>query len=155
MHLKNTYKLINMKALKFSLFNQLHIFQYMDKAFCVEFQSIPLKFHIDITIHWKILFLQYWKFKSSQIYGLICIFEKPPGILNQRNLDCWKLVEANNKESIRGLHNCHWWEDYTTGQLCRKHFHVITSSWPGTVLWYNCGLVMPHDDKDLGQHWLR
>ena len=35
---KNTYELLNQRALKFSYVNQIHIFQYMGKMFCVEFQ---------------------------------------------------------------------------------------------------------------------
>ena len=37
-HFKNAYKLLNLRALKFSLVNKIHIFQFMGKIFCVEFQ---------------------------------------------------------------------------------------------------------------------
>ena len=53
---KNTYELLNLRALKFSHVNKIHIFQYMGKIFCVEFQRYRLKFHtIYLThcIHWK------------------------------------------------------------------------------------------------------
>ena len=40
--LKNTYELVDLVARKFSLTNKVHIFQYMGKIFCVEFQSEPL-----------------------------------------------------------------------------------------------------------------
>ena len=36
---KNTYELINLEALKFSLLNKQHIFQYMGKIFSVEFSK--------------------------------------------------------------------------------------------------------------------
>ena len=39
---KNTYELLNLRALKFSYVNKIHIFQCMGKIFCVEFQ-IPHK----------------------------------------------------------------------------------------------------------------
>ena len=42
---KNTYKLLNLKALKLSHQNEISIFQCMGKIFCVEFQSVPLIFH--------------------------------------------------------------------------------------------------------------
>ena len=42
---KNTYELLNQRALKFSYVNKIHIFQCMGKIFCVEFQRYPLKFH--------------------------------------------------------------------------------------------------------------
>ena len=44
-HFKNTYELWNLRALKFSLGNKIHIFRCMGKIFCVEFQRYPLKFH--------------------------------------------------------------------------------------------------------------
>ena len=42
---KNTFELLNIRALKFSVVNKIHIFQCMGKIFCVEFQRYPLKFH--------------------------------------------------------------------------------------------------------------
>ena len=39
------YQLLNLRALKISMLYKNHIFQYMDKIFCVEFQRVPLKFH--------------------------------------------------------------------------------------------------------------
>ena len=46
-----TYKLLNLRALKFSPVNKMHIFQCMDKIFCVEFQKEPLKFHTKYITH--------------------------------------------------------------------------------------------------------
>ena len=40
---KNTYELLNLRALKFSLVNKIYIFQCMGKIFCVEFQRYPHK----------------------------------------------------------------------------------------------------------------
>ena len=42
---KKACELLNLRALKFSPVNKMHIFQCMVKIFCVEFQRIPLKFH--------------------------------------------------------------------------------------------------------------
>ena len=39
---KNAYELLNLRALKFSPMNKIHIFQCMDKIFYVEFQRAPL-----------------------------------------------------------------------------------------------------------------
>ena len=58
--------------------HKIHIFQYMVKIVCVEFQWVPLKFHTKYLTHtWKCKFFltKCWKFKSSQAYVLICIFE--------------------------------------------------------------------------------
>ena len=41
---QKAYKLLNLRALKFSPTNKVHIFQCMGKLFCVEFQRTPLKF---------------------------------------------------------------------------------------------------------------
>ena len=48
---KNTYELLNLRALKFSYVNKIHIFQCMGKIFCVEFQRYPLKFHTKYLTH--------------------------------------------------------------------------------------------------------
>ena len=42
----HTYELWNLRALKFSLVNKLHIFQCMGKIFCAESFEIPHKFLI-------------------------------------------------------------------------------------------------------------
>ena len=64
---KNTYELLNLRALKFSPLNKIHIFQCMGKIFCVEFQRYPLKFHTKYLTHTLkgTIFIQHWNFKSS------------------------------------------------------------------------------------------
>ena len=66
---KNTYELLNLRALKFSHVNKIHIFQCMGKIFCVEFQRYPLKFHTKYLAHTlkDLLFIQHRNFKSSYI----------------------------------------------------------------------------------------
>ena len=66
-HFKNTYELLNLKALKFSHANKIHMFQCMGKIFCVEFQRYPLIFHTKYLIHTlkDMIFIQHWHFKSS------------------------------------------------------------------------------------------
>ena len=64
---KNTYELLNQRALKFSYVNKIHIFPCMGKIFCVEFQRYPLKFHTKYLTHTlkDMIFMQFWNFKSS------------------------------------------------------------------------------------------
>ena len=64
---KNTYELLNLRALKFSPVNKIHIFQCMGMIFCVEFQRYPLKFHSKYLTHTlkDVTFMQHWNFKSS------------------------------------------------------------------------------------------
>ena len=64
---KNTYELLNQRALKFSYVNEIHIFQCMGKIFCVELQRYPLKFHTKYLTHTlkDMIFMQFWNFKSS------------------------------------------------------------------------------------------
>ena len=50
---KNAYELLNLRTLKFSYVNKIHIFQCMGKIFCVEFQRYPLKFHTKYLAHFK------------------------------------------------------------------------------------------------------
>ena len=60
-------ELLNLRALKFSPVNKMHIFQCMGKIFCVEFQRVPLKFHTKYLTHTlkETIFMQHWNFKSS------------------------------------------------------------------------------------------
>ena len=64
---KNTYELLNLRALKFSPVNKIDIFQCMGKIFCVEFQRVPLKFHTKYFTHTlkDTIFIHMWNFKSS------------------------------------------------------------------------------------------
>ena len=64
---KNTYELLNLRALKISKLHKNHIFQCMGKIFCVEFQRVPLKFHTKYLTHTlkDVDFIHIWKFKSS------------------------------------------------------------------------------------------
>ena len=48
---KNIFELLNLRALKFSLVNKIHIFQCMGNIFWVEFQRYPLNFHIKYLAH--------------------------------------------------------------------------------------------------------
>ena len=48
---KNTYELLNLRALKYSPVNKIHIFQCVGKIFRVEFQRYPLKFHTKYLTH--------------------------------------------------------------------------------------------------------
>ena len=50
-HLKNAYELLDLRALKFSTANKIHIFQCIGKIICVEFQRVPLKFHTKYPTH--------------------------------------------------------------------------------------------------------
>ena len=65
--LKNTYELLNLRALKFSPVNKIHIFQRMVKIFCVVFQRYPLKFHTKYLTHTlkDMIFIQHWNFNRS------------------------------------------------------------------------------------------
>ena len=72
---KNTYELLNLRALKFSPVNKIHIFQCMGTIFCVEFQRVPLKFHTKyLPTLWKMQFLnnveilRALRFKSSSAF---------------------------------------------------------------------------------------
>ena len=51
-HFKNIYELLNLKSLLFSPLNKISIFKCMGMdTFCVEFQSVPLKFHTTCLTH--------------------------------------------------------------------------------------------------------
>ena len=72
---ENAYKLLNLRALEISMLYKNHIFQCMGKIFCVEFQSVPLKFHTKYLTHTLKdvnFFIHRWRFKSS------LVFDPPP-----------------------------------------------------------------------------
>ena len=64
---KNTYELLNLRALKISMLYKNRIFRCIGKIFCVEFQRYPLKFHSKYLTHTlkDVHFIHRWKFKSS------------------------------------------------------------------------------------------
>ena len=72
---KNTYELLNLRALKFSLVNKIHIFQCMGKMLYVEFQRYPLKFHTKYLTHTlkDMIFLRVLRFTSSYAF-----LKRPP-----------------------------------------------------------------------------
>ena len=57
---KNTYELLNPRALKISMLYKNHIFQCMGKIFCVEFHTKYLTHTLK-----DVYFIHRWKFKSS------------------------------------------------------------------------------------------
>ena len=70
--LKNAYELLNLRALKFSPVNKIHIFNCMSKIICVKFQRVPLKLHTKYLAYTlkDTIFIGYWnlrarRFKSS------------------------------------------------------------------------------------------
>ena len=72
---KNTYELLNLRALKFSPVNKIHFVQCMSKIFWVEFQRYPLKFHTKYLTHtlkdmvlYNIEILRTLGFKSSYAF---------------------------------------------------------------------------------------
>ena len=84
---QNTYELVNLRALKSSLLNKLHIFLCMGKIFCMEFQMVHLKFHTKSIIHTlKESIFSMLNIQELQIYGLLCVFETPPP---RTDTDCW------------------------------------------------------------------
>ena len=66
---KNTFELLNLRALKLSIVDKIIIFQCMGKIFCVEFQRYPLKFHTKYLTHTlkDVDFIHNRKYKSSYI----------------------------------------------------------------------------------------
>ena len=61
--IKNEHELLNLRALKISMFYKNHIFQCMGKIFSVEFQRVPLKFHTNYLVHTlkDVDFIHGWK----------------------------------------------------------------------------------------------
>ena len=98
---KNTYELLNLRALKFSPVNKIHIFQCMGKIFCVEFQRYPLKFHTKYLTHtlkdmilYSIGILRALRFKSSYAF-----LKRPRGLKSQLACLFHSLLVLHDKNS--------------------------------------------------------
>ena len=75
---KNTYELLDIRALQYSPVSKIHIFQCMGEIFCVEFQRYPL-IHVGFLCNIEIL--RALRFKSS------CTFlKRPPDLLHHKQL---------------------------------------------------------------------
>ena len=87
---KNTFELLNLRALKFSPVIKIHFFQCKGKIFCVEFQRYRLKFHKNILpIHWTVCF--YTTLKLSELLHLrahtrLCI------VITYDTCDAWSVA---------------------------------------------------------------
>ena len=68
---EKAYELLNIKFLKFPPLTKMHTFSCMVKIFCVEFQRLPLKFHLKYFIHTlkKVYFIEHWNLKNTSISG--------------------------------------------------------------------------------------
>ena len=82
-HFKNTYELLNLRALKFSPVNKFHIFQCMGKIFCVELQRIHLKFHTQYLTHTVKMWILYniELFRALRIRSSCAFCERTPWTL--------------------------------------------------------------------------
>ena len=72
----------------------------MVQTFCMEFQREPLKSHTKYLNHTLkgVILIQYWKFKSFQIYAPISVFEMPPNLPFE--LSCWAQKQIVRKEEL-------------------------------------------------------
>ena len=86
------------RVLKFSYLNTMDIFHCMWKIFCMEFQSVPLKFHTKYHTHTlnDTIYTYCWTFNSSQIWELIIVFEMSPHSLASTVLHMSSIVLAPN-----------------------------------------------------------
>ena len=120
---ENIYELVNLGALKSSLINKLHTFQSMGKIFCVEFQRVPLKFHSKYFAHTlkETNFVRCWKFKISQKYELVRVFETP--LDHQQLITPIKITDITN--------HCHKKDKlfHTDQTISPPYCGDTTSSW--------------------------
>ena len=75
----SVWEIMSLTNLKMSTLYENRIFQCMGKIFCVKFQRYPLEFQTKYLTHTlnNAKFLQCFKFTSSQIYELGCVFKHP------------------------------------------------------------------------------
>ena len=77
---KKTNELLNLRALKISPVNKIHIFQCMGKIFCVEFQRYPLKFHTKYLTHTlkDMIFIQHRNLRALRFKSSYVFLKRPP-----------------------------------------------------------------------------
>ena len=86
---KNTYELLNLRALKVSPVNKIYIFQCMGKIFCAEFQRYSLKFHTKISYPYIQRYDFYTTLKLEELLDLRAhtCFETPPRSITKGSSD--------------------------------------------------------------------
>ena len=99
----------------------------MGQIFCVQFQREPLKFHTKYLTHTlkETIFIQYWKFRRSQIYELINVFETPPW--SNTDPDLWRL--KTSQCVIQWLHCILGIRGNDFLQINIPFFHTVSSYW--------------------------
>ena len=91
----------------------------------VEFQWAPLKFHMKYLTQ-SSFFIQYWNFKSSQIYDLVWVFETPPELVHQGACRHPNTV-LNHQQAQRWLHNV--WDVFVKFSVISNNIRHH-SKWP-------------------------
>ena len=94
---KNTYELLNLRALNFSPANKIHKFQCMGMIFCVEFQRYPWNSTQNILpIHWKIWLLYNIEIlRALRFKSLYAFLKRPPAL--------WTYTEQSQDGEINTL----------------------------------------------------
>ena len=114
-HLKNFNRLINLRALKSPLLNELHIFQCMGKTFCEEFQRYPLKFHTKYLTHTlkDTIFIQCFKiYEFSDLQARNCFWNAtsdlvcPKNYANMHVMVCFLLTRSWIPLALGQSHKC-------------------------------------------------
>ena len=108
---KNTYELLNRRAVTFSPGNKIHIFQCMGKIFCMEFQKYPLKFYRKYLTHTLkgMINIQHCNFRALTFKSSYAFFKRPRvlirnnpfhlflyGFENDAGLLRWNCVDTTN-----------------------------------------------------------
>ena len=134
-HFKNTYELLYLRAVTFSLVNEIHIFQCMGKIVCVEFIRVPLKFHTKYLIHtWKTCFLynteilRPLRFKSSYTFlkHHRCISNRKFKKLMRLNL--YKCLLKSNPTSVLRADSRFAPGQWEIALLCNDIFHWLDAT---------------------------
>ena len=135
---KNTYGLLNLRALKFSPVNKIYIFQCIGKIFYVEFQRYPLKFHTKYLTHTlkDMIFIQHWnlralRFKSS--YAFLKCPRPPSGLslASQNAVPHWVVVS----------YTCLWYISHIPKTIIGPIIHGESKSWATPTMWVKFILV--------------
>ena len=114
---KNVHELVNLRALKSYLRHKLHIFSMYGI-------DIPLIFHTNYRTRALkyTIFIQCWKFKSSQIYELG--FETPPGLAD------WVAICQRRARSCVGVTYIFY------NHRLRQTQHLNWHKWPGLYIFF-------------------
>ena len=148
-HFRNTFELLNLRALKCSPVNKIHIFQCLGKIFCVEFQRYPLKFHTKYLTHTlkDMIFIQHWNYKPKMVWRPVFDFNASPSAPSHYLNQCWVMLNWTLRNKLQ-------WNFNKSFSFTKMHLKISSAKWQpfcprGDELSYTLSIKLIHVFPDV------